>query len=96
MRSLNYTFKQRIGTAIRILRQKSGLNQEQFAEKCTVAHDSLRKWETLKNVPSAENIDKICIANDIDIVDLLLLTEPQNDKSVIIREIINRLNRLAH
>ena len=89
-------FKSEINAAIKALRAKTGKNQEQFAEFCGISYDSLRKWETNKNTPSAVNIDTICNANNISIVDLLLLSaDIKPDKKQIIDDIIEKLRLLA-
>ena len=71
-------FKLKICTAIKQLRLNNNLTQEQFAEKCAISYDSLRKWEVVRNVPSAESIDKICNSCNISIIDLLLLSSSKS------------------
>ena len=91
------TFKYRLCTAIKLLRQKTGLSQEKFSEKAEISYSIYRKYETYKNAPSATAIDKICQANNIDIIDLLLLSSPEKaDKQGIISDITAKLKLLAH
>lgn len=90
------TYKHIICSAIKILRQKTGKNQLEFSEFCGISYDSLRKWETFRNVPSADNIDKICQANKIDIINLLLLSQTKLEKENIINEIITKLYLLSN
>ena len=63
-------YKNQISAAIKELRLFNHLTQEEFAEKCAISYDSLRKWETKINVPTADNIDKICNAFNITAIDL--------------------------
>ena len=90
------TFVQRLAASLKILRTNKKLTQEKFAELCNVDYNSYRKWETGKNSPSADNIDKICSANKIDIIDLLLLSNPiKADKQTIIDDITAKLHLLG-
>ncbi len=89
-------FIDHISLSLKALRASKNLTQEQFAEYCNVDYDSYRKWETRKNFPTPDNIDKICEANKISIIDFLLLSEPlKKDKSLIVKNIIEQINRLA-
>lgn len=89
-------FIDQVSLSLKTLRTQKHMTQEQFAEYCKVDYDSYRKWETAKNTPSSENIDKICEANNISIVDLLLLAEPlKTDKALLVKTITEQINRLA-
>ena len=90
-------FKMQICNSIKSLRLKSKLPQDKFAEKCNIAYDSLRKWETGKNVPSAENINKICDSFNLTVVELLLLDKSTNetDKQAKIKSVSDKLTSLT-
>lgn len=89
-------FINQVSLSLKALRADNNMTQEQFAEFCGVDYNSYRKWETGKNAPGAENIDKICEANKINIADFFLLSEPlKKDKSLLVKNIVEQVNRLA-
>ena len=48
-----------ISTNIRTLRKKIGLNQFELAEEIKVSVDSVRRWESNKQLPRADELSKL-------------------------------------
>lgn len=94
---MNNDFKKQICSSIKLLRAQSGLPQDKFAEKCNIAYDSLKKWETFRNVPNAESINRICNSFNMSIVELLLVGKSENgtDKQTKIKSVTDKLTNLT-
>ena len=56
---------------LRTIRKKSGMSQEQLAEKLSVSRQAVTKWETGAGVPDIENIMAISALFDISLDTLL-------------------------
>lgn len=55
--------------AIKIVRQKALLSQEDFAKQLGVSHSTVNRWETGKTLPNfktMKRIDIFCKENSID------------------------------
>ena len=91
------TFGYKLCTSVKLLRQKIGLSHEKFSERAGISYSVYRKYETMKNIPSPTAIDKICNAYNIDIIDILLLSDSiKADKQRIVDDITSKLRLLAH
>lgn len=60
------TFKEALGLKIREYRKNKGLTQEKLAERIDINQRQLTRIESGENYPSAETLEKICIAMDIE------------------------------
>ncbi|MBR1908298.1 helix-turn-helix transcriptional regulator [bacterium] len=67
-------FQELINNSIKELRNKTGLSQEKFSEKCGISTDNYRNLEHNRYTPKAKTIDKICSAFNITVVELLQIT----------------------
>ncbi|MDO4829984.1 MAG: helix-turn-helix transcriptional regulator [Clostridia bacterium] len=56
---------------LRTIRKKSGMSQEQLAEKLSVSRQAVTKWETGAGIPDIENIMAISALFDISLDTLL-------------------------
>ncbi len=65
-------YQKLINNGIKRLREKTGLTQEQFAEKINLSTKGLSNLERNRYQPNPETVDMICKAFDIHPVDLLL------------------------
>lgn len=63
--------KYEIGGRIRFFRKKSGLTQEQLAQKIDVTKNRVSNWEQGINRPDADIIGKICRALNVSPSSLL-------------------------
>lgn len=62
----------KVGHKITLLRNASNTRLNDFASKICVSSSSLRNWEKGKNLPTLENVVKICNMLNIRISDLIL------------------------
>jgi len=62
----------KVGTQISSYRTTRNISMNTFASQISVSSSSLRNWEKGKNLPSLENVVKICNMLDIRISDLIL------------------------
>lgn len=60
-----------IGEKIRRVRKERGYTQKQLAEKCKMYESQIRKYELGKANPKLETIEKIAVALNVAISDLL-------------------------
>ncbi len=60
------------------LRKKSGLSQEEFAEKLGLSRQSISKWETGEAIPDVDNLVLLSQKYDVSIDYLLLGKENIN------------------
>ncbi len=65
------TLKKRVGLRIQELRLKKGLKQSELAEKAGIATKHQSCIETGKNFPSAELIEKLAAALEVDVSEIL-------------------------
>lgn len=70
------------GEKLKDARKKSGLSQEELAERIGVSRAAIAKWETDKGLPDIENLKAIAGLLDVSI-DYLLDDENKLDLSVI-------------
>lgn len=59
------------GSVIRSLREKSGLTQEQLAEKINVSSKAVSKWETGRGFPDISFLDSLARVLGVSIIELL-------------------------
>lgn len=76
-----------LGEKIKEARKKSGLTQEQFAEKICVSRQAVTKWEADKGTPDVENLKAISKLLNVSI-DFLLNTD-EKLTTLSIKEAIN-------
>ena len=62
----------KVGHKITLLRNASNTTLNEYATKLGVCTSSLRNWEKGKNLPTLENVVKICNMLNIRISDLIL------------------------
>lgn len=80
-----------IGEKIKLFRNEKGLTQDELASKCGLSKNGLWNYENNKRQPSIETLEKIAVALDKPLVDLIgmdkLLHFEQNiseiDKAII-------------
>ena len=58
------------GEQLQLLRRRSGLTQEQFAEELRVSRQAVSKWESGKGYPEVEKLLYICQRYDVTLNDL--------------------------
>lgn len=58
------------GEQLQLLRRRSGLTQEQFAEELRVSRQAVSKWESGKGYPEVEKLLYICRRYDVTLNDL--------------------------
>lgn len=75
--------QEKIGKAIKELRLKANLSQQQFANKLGVTSQAVSKWETGKNIPDIAIIKKISEEFKVNIEDILNgeIKEEQKEKT---------------
>jgi|P827metagenome_2_1110787.scaffolds.fasta_scaffold24350_2 DNA-binding transcriptional regulator YiaG len=62
-----------LSTAIKIIRQKSFLTQEQFANELNVAFSTVNRWEkgkTIPNLAAMKQIKEYCERNNLSFEEL--------------------------
>ncbi|MGE4572670.1 MAG: helix-turn-helix transcriptional regulator [Candidatus Izemoplasmatales bacterium] len=62
----------KVGHKITLLRNASNTTSKEFATKLGVSSSSLRNWEKGNNLPTLENVVKICNTFHISINNLIL------------------------
>ena len=60
-----------VGKRIRKYRKEKGLTQKQLGEKCGILEPNIRKYELEKQNPKLETIEKIALALEIPLSDLI-------------------------
>lgn len=78
-----------IGERIRKIRIEKGMTQKEIAEKCGINDANIRKYESGRQNPKIDTIEKIAKALDVEISELLF------EKSEIIEQLKNLLNTNA-
>ena len=79
----------KLGENLQAYRKKTGLSQEEFAEKCEVSRQAIAKWESGESVPT---IDKLIFLADYYGITLdELVGKEEKDDYTRLREIIERL-----
>lgn len=82
-----------LGKNIRMYRNRSGLRQEDLAEKCDCSNSHIGQVENARTVPSLEMV--VNIANALNVtVDQLLVASITNAEIVYLREIEERIKKL--
>lgn len=61
-----------IGKKIRVLRNKSGMTQDELAQELNVTRQAVSNWERDINEPDLNTIEKICFVFGIKINDLMM------------------------
>lgn len=56
-----------LGTKLKEVRKKSGLSQEQLAEKLCVSRQAVTKWESDRGLPDVENLKAIAALFDVSV-----------------------------
>lgn len=84
-----------IGENIKKLRKNKGLSQKQLAEILNLSEITIRRYEKSSNIPTIETLDKIAIALDVPLNELLGTNATTND---IGNKIISAqsLNNISH
>ena len=59
------------GTAIRTLREKKGLSQQQLAERVGVSSKAVSKWETAKGLPDITLIEPLAKELGVSVMELM-------------------------
>ena len=84
-----------VGQAIRILRDKHGMTQEQLAEKCGMSTNAICLIETGKRFPQKATVEKLCEAFSIPPSYLLMASIEEDDipeeKRVLYRALLEPL-----
>lgn len=75
-------YQKLINSNIKELRIKSGLTQEEFAEKIGLSIQELSNLERNRYQPTSETIDKICNQFKISPLELLLTQNKTNDNLI--------------
>lgn len=65
----------RIGDMIRKYRKEKGLTQQQLGDLCGIADSNIRKYESGKQNPRIETLQRIANALGVDIYDLMVFDE---------------------
>lgn len=60
-----------ISSRIKDLRKKHGLNQFELAEEIGISVDTVRRWESDKQVPRADELSKLATVLEVSINELL-------------------------
>lgn len=82
-----------IGSVIKDLRGKRGMNQKTFAEKCGLSANALCALENNKSFPTKDTIEKICAALSIPVSYLLFCSITDEDVPEERREAFNILRK---
>ena len=64
------------GERLQLLRRRSGLTQEQFAEQLQVSRQAVSKWESGRGYPEMEKILYICNRYQVSIADMFAEEAP--------------------
>lgn len=85
------------GQAIKTLRIKAGLTQEQLADRCGMSVSGLSYLETGRSVPPKATIEKLCTALDIPTSYFLLSSIEESDlpeeKRLLYRALLEELRK---
>lgn len=81
--------KKDIGTRIKELRRKKGLSQEKFAELVDISQNTLSYIETGNHFCSAETLEKIIIALEVEPNELFDFGHQKDDD-----ELLNEINKM--
>lgn len=60
-----------VGNNIKHFRKKKGLNQEQLAEKLSVTHQAVSKWETGKSQPDIDTLKRLAEIFEVSVEDII-------------------------
>lgn len=74
------------GENIRYLRLKKGMTQKELGEKSGIAAPNIRKYETNRQNPKLETLEKIALALGVSYVSLLGSTENHTFEEKLYRE----------
>lgn len=80
---LYMNYQKLITSNIKLLRQKHGLTQEQFAEKLGITTNGVSNIERNRYQPTAKMIDKICKTFNITPIELLTINSSANEDLII-------------
>lgn len=84
-----------IGQAIKTLRTKQGMTQEQLAERCGMSTNAICSLETGKAYPPKATVEKLCSAFGIPVSYMLMAAIEEQDipeeKRVLYRALLEPL-----
>lgn len=84
-----------LGQAIKTLRQKQGMTQQQLADRCGVSDNAISNLETGKAYPPKGMVEKLCAAFGIPSSYLLMASIQEEDfpeeKRVLYRALLEPL-----
>ena len=84
-----------LGQAVRALRIKQQMTQEQLAERCGMSINAISMIELGKRIPAKATVEKVCKAFDIPVSYMLLATIEERDipeeKRVLYRALVEPL-----
>jgi transcriptional regulator with XRE-family HTH domain len=84
-----------IGQAIKELRMKQGMTQEQLAAKCSMSTNAISSLETGKAYPPKSTVEKLCRAFGIPVSYMLMAAIEEQDipeeKRVLYRALLEPL-----
>lgn len=80
-----------IGENIKKLRKNKGLSQKQLAEILNLSEITIRRYEKCSNIPTIKTLDKIAIALDVPLNELLGTNATTNDigRKITLEQSIN-------
>lgn len=79
----------KLGENLQAYRKKTGLSQEEFAEKCEVSRQAIAKWESGESVPTIDKL--IFLADYYDIAIDELVGRVEKDDYTRLSEIVKRI-----
>lgn len=71
---------QQVGNAIKDLRLKKGLTQDQLGEKLKISSQAVSKWENGESYPDIQQLSNLCNEFEVSMDDLMLNTETKKLK----------------
>jgi transcriptional regulator with XRE-family HTH domain len=84
---MDHALKNTIANNLKNLRLSQNLSQEAFAKKCGMMQRAYGRLENAENWPHLESLERIALANDLSVWQLLLpnidITSPPKIRQVI-------------
>lgn len=77
-----------IGEQIRNYRKKAGLSQKELGKRLGVSQQHIAQYENEKRIPKIETIQRIAAALDIDLFDIISVSEYRNLMKTEVNETI--------
>lgn len=78
-----------IGENIKRIRKEKGLTQKALGERCNISEGNIRKYESNRQKPKIETIQRIANALNVSVLDILNFEFSHKDKEKM-KEIIKR------